>query len=81
MILAHAFHMTLFNSAYFYLESHDSFNSLQINRDLIAYDLSFAGDKPEEKGDDDNYERIHGQLKAWNILTHGKCVHFVAQCY
>ena len=39
---------------------------------MIAYDLSFAGDKPEEKGDDDNYERIHGQLKAWNILTSWK---------
>jgi len=54
---------------FFYLESHDNFNSHQINRDLTAYDLSFAGDKPEEKGDDENYERIHGQLKAWNILT------------
>ena len=54
---------------FFYLESHDNFNSHQINRDLTAYDLTFTGDKPEEKGDDENYERIHGQLKAWSILT------------
>ena len=36
---------------------------------MTAYDLTFTGDKPEEKGDDENYERIHGQLKAWSILT------------
>ena len=29
---------------------------------MTAYDLTFTGDKPEE-GDDENYERIHGQLK------------------
>ena len=50
--------MTLFNSAYFYLESHDNFNSHQINRDLTAYDPTFTGDKPEEKGDAENYERF-----------------------
>ena len=36
---------------------------------MTAYDLTFTGDKPEEKGDAENYERIHGQLKAWSILT------------
>ena len=57
---------------FFYLESHDNFNSEQINRDLTAYNIKFSGDKPAEKSDDQNYERIHGQLKAWNILTSWK---------
>ena len=57
---------------FFYLESHDNFNSIQINRDLTAYDLKFSGDMPLEKEGDENYTRIHGQLKAWNILTSWK---------
>ncbi len=57
---------------FFYLESHDNFNANQINRDVTAYDMEFSGDKPLEKSTDQNYERIHGQLKAWNILTSWK---------
>lgn len=54
---------------YFYLEKHDHFNSSQYNRDIIDNHLEFTGDTPEPKNDEDNYIRIHGQLKAWNILT------------
>jgi len=54
---------------YFYLEKHDNFNSNQLNRDIIDSSLEFTGDTPEVKNEEDNYKRIHGQLKAWNILT------------
>lgn len=54
---------------YFYLEKHDNFNSNQLNRDIIDNSLEFTGDTPEAKNEEDNYKRIHGQLKAWNILT------------
>tara|TARA_B100000614_G_scaffold156747_1_gene138735 strand:- start:703 stop:1722 length:1020 start_codon:yes stop_codon:yes gene_type:complete len=57
---------------FFYLESHDNFKANQINRDVTVYDIEFSGDKPSEKSVDQNYERIHGQLKAWNILTSWK---------
>jgi len=57
---------------FFYLENHDNFNSKQINRDIISNNLSFVGQEPEDKFGEDNYNRIHGQLKAWNILTSGK---------
>ena len=53
---------------YFYLEKHDHFNSNQFNRDLIDHSIEFIGDTPEKKSDEDNYKRIQGQLKAWNIL-------------
>ena len=57
---------------YFYLEKHDNFNSNQFNRDIIDNSIEFSGDTPEPKNDEENYERIHGQLKAWNILTSAK---------
>ena len=57
---------------FFYLESHDNFNSKQLNRDLTAHDLIFSGDTPEQKSGDENYNRINGQLIAWDILTSWK---------
>ncbi len=57
---------------FFYLESHDNFNSKQINRDLAINSLEFSGDTPEVKNDEENYERINGQLISWNILTSAK---------
>ena len=56
----------------YYLEKHDNYNAVQINRDIPENNLSFGGQTPEEKNDDDNYNRIHGQLKAWKILTSSK---------
>lgn len=56
----------------YYIEKHDPFNSVQINRDIPENGLNFSGQKPEEKNDDDNYNRIHGQLKMWNILVSSK---------
>ena len=57
---------------YFYLEKHDHFNSNQYNRDIVDSDIKFTGDIPEPKNSEDNYKRIHGQLKAWSILTSAK---------
>ena len=56
----------------YYLEKHDPFNSVQINRDIADNCLNFSGQKPKEKNDDENYQRIHGQLKMWNILISPK---------
>ena len=57
---------------FYYLESHDHFNSKQINRDITDHDIKFTGDTPENKDDDENYNRLHGQIKTWNILTSTK---------
>ena len=56
----------------YYIEKHDSFNSAQVNRDIIENNIVFSGQSPEEKNVNDNYNRIHGQLKMWNILTSPK---------
>ncbi len=65
-------HDAFLQCLFFYLESHDNFNSKQINRDLAINSIEFSGDTPKAKNDDENYERIHGQLIAWNILTSAK---------
>lgn len=57
---------------FYYLEKHDNFNANQINRDIISNNLSFVGDTPEEKSEEDLYRRINGQLKVWDILTSAK---------
>ena len=55
---------------YYYLENHDNFNAKQINRDIVDNNLKFiGGEAPEEKTYEENYIRIHGQLKCWKIIT------------
>tara|TARA_Y100000590_G_scaffold458396_1_gene613023 strand:+ start:767 stop:1804 length:1038 start_codon:yes stop_codon:yes gene_type:complete len=56
----------------YYIEKHDSFCAKQYNRDIPGIEFLFTGSKPEEKSDADNYERISGQIKAWNILISAK---------
>ena len=62
-------HDSFIQCIFYYLERHDNFNSKQINRDLILNGIHCVGNKPEKKKDDDEYMRLSGQVKAWNILT------------
>ena len=62
-------HDSFIQCIFYYLERHDNFNSKQINRDLILNGIHCVGNKPEKKKGDDEYMRLSGQVKAWNILT------------
>tara|TARA_B100001248_G_scaffold262596_1_gene259864 strand:- start:853 stop:1908 length:1056 start_codon:yes stop_codon:yes gene_type:complete len=53
----------------YYMMIYDNFSSFHFKRDISLYDLDFDGQYPEAKSEIDEYERFHGQLKAWDILV------------
>ena len=50
--------------------TYDNFCSTHFKRDISLYEFLFEGQKPEQKSEVDEYERFHGQLKAWDILAY-----------
>ena len=53
----------------YYMMTYDNFCSTHFKRDISLYEFLFEGQKPEQKSEVDEYERFHGQLKAWDILV------------
>ena len=56
----------------YYMKTYDTFSSSHYNRDVSDNTLNFSGQNPEEKDENEKYERYNGQLKAWDILVSPK---------
>ncbi len=53
----------------YYMMTYNNFSSYHFKRDVSLNEFLFDGQKPEPKSEIDEYERLHGQLKAWDILV------------